>query len=68
MYIKCRYFSQKNLATGGGGEPPQMPLTVNVFLLPEALSRCRLNAETIFLGKCNILKAVKHIGCIKVLF
>ena len=29
MHIKCRYFSQKNLATGGvEPPPPQMPLTV----------------------------------------
>ena len=28
MHIKCRYFSRKNLATGGVGPPPQMPLTV----------------------------------------
>ena len=29
MHIKCRYFSRKNLATGGVEPPPQMPLTVN---------------------------------------
>ena len=28
MHIKCRYFSRKNLATGGWNHP-QMPLTVN---------------------------------------
>ena len=28
MHIKCRYFSRKNLATGGVEPPPQMPLTV----------------------------------------
>ena len=31
MHIKCRYFSRKNLATGGvEPPPPQMPLTVKV--------------------------------------
>ena len=26
MHIKCRYFSRKNLATGGVEPPPKMPL------------------------------------------
>ena len=34
MHVKCRYFSQKNLATGGGGTTLQMPLTVRRRLAP----------------------------------
>ena len=35
MHIKCRYFSRKNLATGGEEPPPQMPLTVKKKITTE---------------------------------
>ena len=42
MHIKCRYFSRKNLATGGVEPPPQMPLTVNIEGVETVILFCDL--------------------------
>ena len=56
MHIKFRYFSRKNLATGGWNHPHQMPLTVKSFLW-DALSEDFMSPQVLTFG-CHFGEAV----------
>ena len=56
MHIKSRYFSQKNLATGGWN-PHQMPLTVKGGNNHNLMHAWRKGVDTVYKNK-EILKYV----------
>ena len=58
MHIKCQYFSQKNLATGGlEPPPPQMPLTViNLAKLLKVRGPCDFSKK--FQAKLNKISEI----------
>ena len=47
MHTKCRYFSRKNLATGGVEPTPQMPLTVKGVVQTPDASKLSKRADAI---------------------